>query len=429
MSHINNNAQYTKGELSSKVKFWVDRINSIDIEKFGVRAAIIILTSVVFISSAATIFFRDAGDFYAFYTGATLLTTDKDNLYNPQIQSETEERLFPIVGGYGAGFMAFINLPISAALYTPFLLIPPRIAERVSQALSYAVILWVIYRLYKFHKINFLSWTTFFTASLYPIQLSAHLGQIGSFIFWAVAEMYIAFMEKKTTKLGVLASLLFLKFQYLPFIIPIFTIYREKKKFILASATCILLLALVNYMLVGNGLMGDYISLIVKYIANPNSFGMDYKYGIDIYAFFSIVTGGAINSLRSIVGTGVLILLVQLIFFIFLSKNRDSFTIGSDLFYFSLILSLVMTPHSMPSDFVFVLIPLIGLLPRIKKVWLYIVTVVVLDLLFYLAPFGTLWVHTILLLLYMFLLGLSAYKNPGFLGRKVHAALARENLD
>jgi len=114
----------------AKVRFWLDKISFIDIKKFGVPAGIIIFSTVTFIHLTAAAFQTNAVDFYAFYTGATLLTTDKDNLYNPRVQYETQERLFQKDYKYETGFMAFINSPLSAAIYVPFLLIPPRIAEK-----------------------------------------------------------------------------------------------------------------------------------------------------------------------------------------------------------------------------------------------------------------------------------------------------------
>lgn len=411
----------------AKVRFWLDKISFIDIKKFGVPAGIIIFSTVTFIHLTAAAFQTNAVDFYAFYTGATLLITDKDNLYNPRVQYETQERLFQKDYKYETGFMAFINSPLSAAIYVPFLLIPPRIAEKAAQALTLAVILWTVFRLYRFHKIKFLSWTTFFVASFYPIYGSVHLGQIGTLIFLVVAEMYMAFMEKKTVKLGILSSLLFFKYQYLPLAFLIFAIYEDRKKFIKVAGPCILLLALINYLLMGNGLLTQYVSLMREYVSTPGNFGMEYKFGMDIYSLLAVINEGFKNSPESIMGVGILALFIQTGFFIFLLKKENSYTHGSDIFYFSLILSLVMTPHSMPADFIFLLIPVIGLLPRIKKVWFYAVTAITLSFFFYFSAFGWQWTHAILLLLYLPLLALTAQKNPGFIGQKVHKAIAREN--
>ncbi|KKS60810.1 MAG: hypothetical protein UV25_C0005G0035, partial [candidate division WWE3 bacterium GW2011_GWB1_42_41] len=193
------------------------KIRDLDIKDFGSKAAIIIVSFVTFSHYIVAAFKTMPVDFYAFYTGATILITDKSNLYNPEVQQNIQEQLFKKGFGGEKGYMAFVNLPVSAIPYFPFLLIPPLVAEKVAQALTLVAILWTIYRLYKFHKLKFLSWTTAFVASFYPIYATVHLGQIGTFIFWVATEMYIAFMERKTLKLGVLSSLLFLKFQYLPF--------------------------------------------------------------------------------------------------------------------------------------------------------------------------------------------------------------------
>ncbi|KKS10406.1 MAG: hypothetical protein UU64_C0004G0003 [candidate division WWE3 bacterium GW2011_GWF2_41_45] len=402
------------------------KIRDLDIKDFGSKAAIIIVSFVTFSHYIVAAFKTMPVDFYAFYTGATILITDKSNLYNPEVQQNIQEQLFKKGFGGEKGYMAFVNLPVSAIPYFPFLLIPPLVAEKVAQALTLVAILWTIYRLYKFHKLKFLSWTTAFVASFYPIYATVHLGQIGTFIFWVATEMYIAFMERKTLKLGVLSSLLFLKFQYLPFILLIFAIYPERKKFIKISAFCIFLFALANYLLMGNELLLQYFSLIGQYVTKPGSFGMEYKFGMDIYSLLSVLVGGFKNSLTSVAVIGTLALSTQAALFIFLLKKRDSYTQGSDIFYFCLITALIMTPHSMPADFIILAIPLIGLLPRIKKAWFYTATVIILSLFFYFSAFGWQWTHTILLLLYLPLLVLSAIKNPGSIGQKIHGAVERE---
>ncbi|KKS72786.1 MAG: hypothetical protein UV44_C0004G0037 [candidate division WWE3 bacterium GW2011_GWD1_42_70] len=370
------------------------KIRDLDIKDFGSKAAIIIVSFVTFSHYIVAAFKTMPVDFYAFYTGATILITDKSNLYNPEVQQNIQEQLFKKGFGGEKGYMAFVNLPVSAIPYFPFLLIPPLVAEKVAQALTLVAILWTIYRLYKFHKL--------------------------------ATEMYIAFMERKTLKLGVLSSLLFLKFQYLPFILLIFAIYPERKKFIKISAFCIFLFALANYLLMGNELLLQYFSLIGQYVTKPGSFGMEYKFGMDIYSLLSVLVGGFKNSLTSVAVIGTLALSTQAALFIFLLKKRDSYTQGSDIFYFCLITALIMTPHSMPADFIILAIPLIGLLPRIKKAWFYTATVIILSLFFYFSAFGWQWTHTILLLLYLPLLVLSAIKNPGSIGQKIHGAVERE---
>ncbi len=402
-------------------------ILSINTKKLGTTAAILIFSFVCFAHLVAAAYESRAVDFYAFYTGASLLVNDRDNLYNYPIQYETQRKLFPLELKYEQGFMAYVNLPLSATLFIPLLYIRTDLAETAAHTFSLFMILLAIYRLYRFHKIRFLSWTTVFISSCYTLYASVHLGQIGTFLFWVITEMYIAFMERKTTRLAIFSSLLLLKFQYLPLIPLVFAMYKDKRRYITITSLGILLLFTINLFLMRGDVLPQYIFLIKDYIARPENFGMKYIFGLDIYSLMSIIAGGFMNPHTSMLFIGFFILICESLLFFFLLNKHNTYKQGSDMFYFCVIFSLIMTPHTMAADFVFLLLPLIGLLPRIRKPWFYIATVMAFSLFFYVSAFGNQWLHSMLLLLYLPLLFFLALSKPGGFGRKIQTAVVEDN--
>lgn len=311
--------------------------------------------------------------------------------------------------------MAFVSLPISAFVYTPFLLFPQKITAEAVQVVSFLILIYCVFRLYRFHNIKFLSWITVTVSYFYPLYAAAHLGQIGMFILIILTEMYLAFVQRKTVKLGILASLLILKFQYLTLIPLIFAVYPDRKKFFTTTAIGLGFLIFITFALAGFGWIGQYIDLIKTYVATPRRYGMAYMYGLD-------VTSLALNLAPSADKTKLFLAILpvlataQIIVFLILLKNRQNYIINSVTFSFILIFCLLVSPHTMPADFVFLLIPLISILARTKSLWLGVPTIFCLGLLFFYSVFGHQLIQITSLVIYDFVLFLSMARNPGKLG-------------
>ncbi len=392
--------------LFSKFSPFVNFLNSLDYWK----VFIVCFSAITFVHFTIAAFKTKPVDFYAYYTGAGLLVNDKEHLYNPYKQFETQEAYFKEGYTFETGFMSFINLPISAVVYIPFLKIPPRLAADLIQPLSLIAILFGIFRLYRFHKIKFASWTTFAVACFYPLYASVHLAQIAVLIFLVLVEMYIAFIERKSLRLGLLASLLLLKYQYVVLIPLIYALYPDRKNYLKAVLPGTLLLMVGNFLVMDRDLIHQYIELIRLYQSSPLQFGMEFKYGMDILSCISHFLGGSADYVifqRMVLGLAFTHSLV----FILLLTNSKLFKASHEIFYFIIIYSLIFGPHTLPSDFLYLLVPIVGLLPRIKKRWFYLVSFFVLDLFFFYSVYGTQRIHTLLLLLYAPTLLMAAFNE------------------
>lgn|GEM_PF-6030409 len=383
----------------------------VDNKKLGSHAAIILFSTVFFVHITYSAFESKATDFYSFYTGADLLINNRQNLYNPEVQYTRQRQLFNEKLKNEMGFMAYVTPPLGAVLHIPFLLFQPSYAEIAAHSISLIIILFAIYRLYRFHRIKFLSWTTVFVSSFYPIYASVHLAQIGALIFWVMVEMYIAFAQKKSVKLGLLSSLLILKYQYLPFIILIYAIYEDKRKFILSSFVGLFILTFLNSLLITKDHIIQYIFSLKDYVAVPNSFGMAYKYGLDIYSVISELSGGLNSPFQSLFIIFTIALITQFIIAFLLIKRKDKYYHGSYIYYFCLLICLILTPHTMPADFIILIIPMMGLLTKSRKPWFYVFTVLTFNLYFYFSVFGWQWTHTLLLILYLPILAIISTKK------------------
>lgn len=395
-----------KTRLFSKFNSFVNFLNSLDYWK----VFIVCFSAITFVHFTIAAFKTKPVDFYAYYTGAGLLVNDKEHLYNPYKQFETQEAYFKEGYTFETGFMSFINLPISAVVYIPFLKIPPRLAADLIQPLSLIAILFGIFRLYRFHRIKFASWTTFAVACFYPLYASVHLGQTAILIFIVLVEMYIAFLERKSLRLGLLASLLILKYQYMVLIPLVLAIYPDRRNYFKAVLPWTLLLVVGNFLIMDRGLIHRYVELIKLYQFSPLKFGMEFKFGMDIFSCILHFLGSSADYgifLYMVPGLALVHILVFLLLFI----NNKFFKSSSEIFYIIIIYSLIFSPHTMPSDFLYLLIPIIGLLPRIQKRSFYIVSLFVLDLFFFYSAYGLQWVHTLLLLLYAPTLLMAAFNE------------------
>lgn len=404
--------------LSSKIRDVLNKIYSVDHRKWAKPLAIILFSLIPPIVLVPTVLKTKSVDYYAFLTGASLLLNNKENLYDIPSQYKTQERLFEEGYTLENGFMAFVSLPISAFVYTPFLLFPQKITAEAVQVISFLIIIYCIFRLYRFHNVKFVSWVTVSVSYFYPLYAAAHLGQIGMFILIVLTEMYLAFVQRKTVRLGILASLLILKFQYLTLIPLIFAVYPERKKFFKTTAIGLVLLLFITFALAGFGWIEQYMELIKAYVANPRRYGMAYMYGLD-------VTSLALNLAPSADKTQLFLTILpflaatQIIVFSVLLKNRQNYVVNSITFSFILIFCLLISPHTMPADFVFLLVPLISILAKTKSLWLGVPTIFCLGLLFFYSVFGHQLIQITSLVIYDFVLFLTMARNPGNLGRLV----------
>mgnify|MGYP001016234664 CR=1 FL=1 len=394
-------------------------IKNHDIRKIAVSIIIFGLSLLTFIHLTIAAFQERSLDFYAFLTGAKILVENKQELYNPYVQYQVQEELFKEGFAYERAFMAYINLPLSAVPYIPFLIIPPHVSAELVHLGTLLILIYCITRLYKFHKIKPLSGVTLVLAFFYPLYSSIHLAQIGTLILLVLTEMYLAYMKRQTTKLSLLASLLILKIQYLPIVAFIYAIHPERKKYICIAGPLTLIFLAANYFIMGPDLVAQYIALLETYQTVPERFGMAYEKGLDIYStlqYFFDVSEKMKFVLPIFLGA-------HLAMFSFMRSYKFDQKRKDLLFYFIILYSLILSPHTMAADFVFLIIPIIGLLHKTRSKVFYAITVFVLSLFFFYTAYATQWAHTIMISIYALLLLSSTLKKPGKIGRWVQNSM------
>lgn len=412
---------------SSKLNYYLNKIYAINHKKLFSAFFIVVFSLTAVFYFTKEVLQTNPTDFYAYYTGAKLLLHNRAHLYDPDTQNETQRKLFGGQHNFKDGFMAFFGLPLSAVMYIPFSVLDPETTGKLSQPLSFLMIIYCIYRLYQFHKVKPISFTTLTLAYFLPIYSSVHLGQIAVLLFLIITEMYIAYIKRQTTKLALLGSLLTLKYQYFVLIPLVFTIYPDKKTYLRTVLISTLSMLLINLLLVGGDHLRQYFDLIKQVQSSPAKLQVESKFGMDVFSMVYFFFGDYLNfNTFKIMLVGLAF--IHLVVFLLLYKYRNKFKPGADIFYLVLIYSMVFSPHTMAADHIFLIIPIIGLLSRIKSPYLSVVTATIFGFYFLISSQGIQWSHTILLLLYTPVLLASALIHPGKIGRKIQILIAQETL-
>lgn len=331
-------------------------------------------------------------DFFAFYTGAKLLATNAKMLYDPASQIKVQNDEFGLSYKLDTGYMAYINIPISAFIYIPYLLINANTAAYVSFFVSIVLTFAGIYLLYRNKKARFFSLTSFLVISFVPIYQSIHLAQIASVIFLIVVGIYLNFLKGNTKAVAVLCALLILKYQYLLLVPYLFLAIKDKKTFLKWFLPTFFTLAALNFVVAPATWVEQYINLMAVYMNNHTVMGMENKFSLNMYSALGHLTGDA--TLTTYLLSGVIYLASMLL----VTAFRKRVTNTKLLFYAVLIFAMVFNLHTLPSDYIFLLIPLIGLIES-KESWVVkSLVVVTIYLSSFYSVFSATWLQTILLM-------------------------------
>jgi len=196
-------------------------------------------------------------DFNGYMTGALILKTNPKNLYDAEVQKQTQQQYLDKEMN---GFLAFRNTPLVSFLYIPYTLVPTGSAYLINYFVQISLILLFIGLLVIFigYKKPLVPLAFIFPTAV----MQAAYGQVT--ILLALVLLFVFYLVK-TDKLfwaGVLSAFLMLKINYLIFIPYLMLILRRKTNYLIGLVVSLFLLILVDSLIYRGFYLFDYISFI-----------------------------------------------------------------------------------------------------------------------------------------------------------------------
>lgn len=297
-------------------------------------------------------------DFISYFTGANLIFNGEGkSLYDIQTQSSFQAQFV----GIHERVNPFKNFPTLTLILLPLTFFPIGFAYKIFVLVNILLLIIFINKFAKSTpKLNkdliYLAFLLFF-----PTAISIITGQISIMLF--ILWFYLMKYGKKQNAIysGILSGLLLIKPQYLIITPFLFFILKEKKKFIVALASSVLIQIILSLLLVGWEGLQKYPGFIIN---TESAF-----YRSDIYSQMSI--SSFLHYINSILGfskmtvysVNAILYLVFLFIFAAHAQNtpfKNSFSSAS-------LFTLALTPHAWEFDLVLILLPIIFLLDLILK--------------------------------------------------------------
>jgi hypothetical protein len=205
------------------------------------------------------------------YTIATQIIRDGKihELYNLQTQKEYQNTVMP--GRNLTGMFSFRAMPMTAYLYLPLSYIDPVNMFYVVTAMNFALLLGIVYLIYRIFNINKnLVFIVFSLLPLFsPLWSVVRNGQPSLLLIFLVLTAYHLVRTNKLVNAGATMSLLFLKVNYLPIAVLTYLLIhwgnRQKamqylKGLIIGS----LVIIVINMFLYGPNLLWEYPQFLFK---------------------------------------------------------------------------------------------------------------------------------------------------------------------
>ena len=293
-------------------------------------------------------------DFTAYLTGAEIIKAGKvRELYSLETQNEFQEKL---IGNEMNGVLSYRNPPLVALLYLPYTYIEPVTAFKINflvQLLLIVLLAGFISRTLK-TGIN-----TFLIALVFlPTALQLYLGQIAPVIGIILTAIFLSLKKDKFVYAGLLSGLLLLKPQYLIAIPYILVIAQNRPRFLKGLIPSLLGITVLNILLYGYKFLVDYPIFLTQSESRTTGTDLLSNYNLLGVREFLIQTMNISISIRAVL---VITAVIYAFSLYYLYKNYRKTTLIIS--FSSIIIWLIpLSVHTMITDLIFLLIPLMSLI-------------------------------------------------------------------
>lgn len=290
-------------------------------------------------------------DFISYYNAASIVKDGRgENLYNIQEQIKYEKRLVNLHGAH----LPYRYLPFVALILQPFASLPFTKSFVVFTLLNTGILMWYILAAEKtFHRFKhpvFLSAIVFF----YTPNLQSILGgQISLLLSLVVLFIYLSYKDKKYFLAGILASLMFIKIQYI-ILIP-FLFFLAKKKIPFLKGLCISLGVILAASLWVTGFEG-----LAKYPAfllttERPEYSTWYWHSFALYSFIRSLPFFSILSLPTLLAINMAFYFGFLVLFVKKIKNKAI----EQSFPLAIIATFLFSVHALRQDLTVLMTPIL----------------------------------------------------------------------
>lgn len=333
-------------------------------------------------------------DFTAYYTAAKIIRTEKtQGIYDLSLQHQVQKEAVGNPKDW-KGTLAYRNPPVIAWALSPISYLSLENAYRVYFLINIVLICFGFYILAKIVNPNVKVW--FALVFYLPTFSLIYYAQASTYIFLILTLIYFCLKKNRNYLVGILASLLFLKLQYLILIPFVFILVKRKWQFIKSFILSLFLIVGVNILIYGPKLLTDYLNYLLI-TENGTSAGTNIVHNLNLVGLLNELDVGIGPLSPIIIALGISILLYIGIW-LWLYKKRNH--IPDELaFTVMLVSSMFLNIHTMPVDLSLLILSLVLVWSLIKSNNMPILKYLLVML--YLMPFSTVvelpWLSTLLL--------------------------------
>lgn len=320
-------------------------------------------------------------DFNAYLTGAHILKSNPENLYDIQTQRKAQKDYF---GKETEGTLTFRNTPVVAFFYIPYTFLFRDLAYKVS--FIFQLILVLIFVIFLIKHFGYRKYLIPFLPLFLPVAIQAVMGQVVIIPSIAVLLSMIMLGKKKHFLSGVLLSFLLLKIQYVVIIPYFLIIVKKKKEFIYGLVAGLLALLFIDCLIYKGFYLPDYIRFL--FVTEDPLMGTDMSKLLNFTSIFWNFGFG--KDLILIVNLTIYLLSLVLVYLF--SKRREVGVLIS----VAIIFSLALNFHVNAVDLIFLLIPMFYFSG--KKDMMSVTAVILLFLIQFLTFLSRGWITGLVLL-------------------------------
>ena len=303
-------------------------------------------------------------DFSNYYFGAKFLAEGNFNseIYFPY---QFNKAIFDL--GYQTIFVSYApNSPFLAVFFLPFSWISVATAKLIFNSVSIILLVFSIYRLFSFYKLNFKFALLIPILFLVPLKNSLLFGQVYFLLFFLLSEGLIAYEKQHLKSMGFLWSLAIL-LKVFPMLLVLFLILKKQWKGLFYLASSCVILLVISTLFTGIDIWLFYLKEVLPKASNgeiTTAFVDNYQ---SVFMFLKrFLVFHATENSNAIFNHTFLFSALLLAFKIvvltigyFVSKNNSNSLL---VFSYWILAMILLSPYGSTYTFVLILFPFLALL-------------------------------------------------------------------
>ena len=356
-------------------------------------------------------------DFSNYYFGGKFLAEGNFNpdvyfpyQFNKAISNLVNENIF---ANYAP------NTPFLAFFFIPFSLLSVATAKLIFNCFSIVLLLFSIYRLFSFYRINPKFALLIPILFLIPIKNNLLFGQVYFLLFFLIAEGWMAYEKEERKAMAFFWSLAIL-LKVFPVLLILFLLFKKQGKGLFFVLVFCFLLIGISVFITGTGVWGFYLKEVLPKASNGEIAGAFVPNYQSVFMFLKeLLVFDATDNPKAVYNYPVLFSALMLAFKIgilmlgyFVSKRRFDV---SFVFSFWILTMILLSPYGSTYTFVLLIFPFLALfksdIPNVKKIIFCVVLFLISNIPLSLFienqfPFSYLRLFLLLLLFVLFLMEL-----------------------